>query len=176
MSASDFIATISACVALAAVGSSFYIARRQTAENRRAQLFSVVDLLDELRQPSYRAVLTYIEDRLAKENPPSEEGHALPPETWNLVRPVIGYFNHIGALVYSGTLDPALVSSVMGGSVQRAWHELAPHIYRERTRRGGDSVYYGYFEHLAAVLTDLGPHVLANQLKLRKLPPSPGEA
>lgn len=89
------------------------------------------------------------------------------------MRPVVGYFNHIGALVYSGALDPVLVSSVMGGSVKRAWHQLAPYIYIERARRGGDSVYYGYFERLAAVLTDLGPNELADRLNLRGLPPSP---
>ena len=95
----------------------------------------------------------------------------LPSAERERVAPVMSYFNSIGALVANRAISGQLVASLMGGSVVNAWQALSPFIYAERERRGGDEVYYGYFEHLAAVVREMGPAQLHASLGLKRLPP-----
>jgi len=84
---------------------------------------------------------------------------------------VTTYFNSVGLLVYHGAMDAETVASIMGGSLINAWRSLAGYVYDERAERGDDPNYYGYFEHVAALVHDIGPQKLARALELRKFPP-----
>jgi hypothetical protein len=175
MATSDVIATASGALALVAIVVSVLVARSQSALAHREHLLPVVsDLLRDFLTPEFKINRVYIERTLRDDNPHTTHGlRGLSPEALACARPVIAYFNNVGLLVVNETVSAQLVSSVMGGSVVNAWRVLGPYIYAERILRGGDPNYYGYFEHLAVVVNEIGPRRLEEMLKLRKWPPAP---
>jgi hypothetical protein len=174
MSASDIIALASAGLALAV---SVVVAFRQEILTRRAQLLAVTqEVMTEFRSADFKDRLTYVQRTLAGDSPARDEhGPVLSDQSWLKARPVMSYFNAVGLLVFHGTVSAEVVASVMGGSLMSAWKELAPYVYAQRSRRGGDPNYYGYFEHVAALVAEIGPARLDERLRLRKLPPERAE-
>ncbi len=153
---------------------SVVVARSQHSLARKDQLFPLVGgLLDEFRDADFKKRLAYIEESLATDSPPDSSGEfRLSAAARAQVGPVMGYFNNIGLLVANDAVPVRLASAIMGGSVINAWTALAPYVYAERLRRGGDPNYYGYFEHLAASIAEVGPERLERLLQLKKLPPA----
>ena len=159
MDSSDLTAAGSALLALVAIVVSLFVARSQNSLARREQLFPVVgELLSEFRASEFKRRLVYIETQLSLDCPPDTRGsYTMTHSAFETIRPAMSYFNNIGLLVFHKTVAPETVSSLMGGSIVNAWQVLAPYIYSERHRRGDDPNYYGYFEHLAVVVRELGP-------------------
>jgi hypothetical protein len=173
MDTSDWVAVGSLGLATISAGISVAVAYSQNALTRRAYLFPFAsEILSELRSSDFRMRLDYVEQDLSAECPQAPDGrYRLTDAARGEARPVMSYFNTVGLLVVQNALAIETVASVMGGSVVRAWEVLAPYIYDERERRGGDPNYYGYFEHLAVVIQQIGPAELKNRLALMKSPP-----
>lgn len=174
MELSDVIAGVAAALALVSIVVSLYVAYRQNELTRRSQFVPIVAglLQDEFRSADFKRRTDFIETELRATCPPNPDGTlSLTDDARNMVRPVMSYFNNVGLLLANGAVSAELVSSIMGGTVANTWRELGPFIYAERSRRGGDPNYYGYFEHLAASVREIGPEKLDQRLGLKKLPP-----
>ncbi len=126
----------------------------------------------EFRSFEFKDRLTYVQTMLDYDSPALRDGSLQLSNESIRARPIMSYFNNVGLLVYHGTITEEAASSIMGGSVVSAWKALAPYVYAERRRRGDDPNYYGYFEHLAASIVEIGPDKLDAKLELKKLPPA----
>ncbi|MBT0995470.1 hypothetical protein KIN34_14380 [Cellulomonas sp. DKR-3] len=169
MDQSDIVAAVSAALSLAAILISSLFARQQIVQARRDQLFPVMThLLGEFRSTEFKANLYAVEHDLANGATVDSEGR---PQLRDAERAravqVMSFFNYIGALVANGSVSLTLVSSLMGGSIENAWRATGPYIYADRERRNGDDVYYAYFEHLAAEISNIGPTKLHARLVAR---------
>ncbi|MEO6700293.1 MAG: hypothetical protein ABI140_08170 [Jatrophihabitantaceae bacterium] len=173
MGTSDVISAGSGLLSLVAIVVSVLVARSQSQLARREQLLPVVsEILREAVAPEFRANRNFIVDQLAVDHPQHFDGmRGLPPDASNRARHVMSYMNNVGLLVANESISAQLVSSVMGGSVVNVWAAVAPYVYAERVLRGDDPNYYGYLEHLAVTVHEIGPDKLATELKLRKWPP-----
>lgn len=174
MDVPNVIASASGVLALVAIFVSLAVARSQSNLSRREHVLAVAsDLLSEIREPEARRQINYIRQQLQGAAPMNADGTwSLPPDVYETVRPTMTYFNTVGLLVAHGNVSAEIVSSVMGRSILETWTELAPYVYAERARRGNDSYYYGYYEHIAALVVQLNPEELDRTLSLRRLPPS----
>ncbi|NGO09317.1 hypothetical protein G5C60_17350 [Streptomyces sp. HC44] len=158
-------------ISVVALLFSSVIAYGQLRSTQKANALAMIfDGFREGRSPEFRKSMEYVLYHLKEEFPGPISYLELPEEPKECVRRVAFFFEELGKLVVHGFVSQDLIIGSYGLSMHRAWVVVAPYVYREREIR--QRVVLPYFEHMAAVTSEITAADVHRKMKLRTYPPT----
>jgi len=146
--------TLSLVISVTALVVSSILTRRQAAYARSQLVMNFASFFTEARNIGFIDDVRYVCGELSSEFVQAVAVSSLPDEARKRVYRVVNYFDQLGLLVASGTLEANIVIGLLGNWLDQCWRALEPYVMLERRKRAeamerGESISGGYLQFFA---------------------------